>query len=111
MFAVIQLAATAVARSLCSLFNLSLETASIPLEWKSANVTPIPKDGDDTELDNYRPILVLPILAKVMERIVVDQFYNFLQHHSLLTPVQSGFRPEHSTQDVLVGMLDDWQRE
>ena len=37
----LQLAAPGVARSLCSLFNLSLETASIPLEWKSANVTHI----------------------------------------------------------------------
>ena len=38
----LQLAAPGVARSLCSLFNLNLETGSIPLEWKSANVTPIP---------------------------------------------------------------------
>ena len=62
-------------------------------------------------MNNYRPISVLPIVAKILERTVFDQLYDFLQEHSLLTPHQSGFRPGHSTQDVLIKTMDDWRKE
>ena len=62
-------------------------------------------------MNNYRSISVLPIVAKIHERIVFDQLYDYLQEHSLLTPYQSGFRPGHSTQDVLIKTMDDWRKE
>ena len=104
----LKLTAAAIARPLCCLFNLSLKTTQIPLEWKSANITPLLKHGDETQMENYRPISVLPVVAKVMERIVFNQLYCFLQEHSLLTQHQSGFRPNHCTQDVLIGTVDEW---
>ncbi len=56
-------------------------------------------------------ISALPIVAKIKERIVFNQLYDYLQEHSLLTPHQSGFRPGHSTQDVLIKTIDDWRKE
>ena len=50
-------------------------------------------------------------MAKILERIVFDQLCDYLQEHSLLTPHQSGFRPGHSTQDVLIKTMDDWHKE
>ena len=93
----LKLAGTTLAPSLCSLFNQSITSATLPKEWKSANITPVHKGGDETNMNNYRPISVLPIVAKILERIVFDQLYDYLQEHSLLTPHQSGFRPGHST--------------
>jgi len=68
------------------------------------------KNGDETQMENYRPISVLPVIAKIMERIVFNQLYCFLQQHSMLTQHQSGFRPNHSTQDVLIKTIDDWRK-
>ena len=81
----LKLTAAAIARPLHCRFNLSLKTTQIPLEWKSANITPLLKHGDETQMENYRPISVLPVVAKVMECIVFNQLYCFLQEHSLLT--------------------------
>ena len=96
--------------SLCYLFNLSLKTAQVPLEWKSANVTPAFKNGDEMQMENYHSISVLPFVAKIMECIVFNQLYSFLQQHSLLTQHQTGFWPNHSTQDTLMKTVDDRRR-
>ena len=74
--------APGIARSLTAMFNHSLKTGEVPVKWKSANVTPICKKGDMEKVDNYRPVSILPIVAKV---------YEYLQANSLLHPAQSGF--------------------
>ena len=52
-------------------------------------------------VENFRPISVLPVVVKVLERLVHRQLYAYLQGNNLLRSTQFGFRPGHSSQDVL----------
>jgi hypothetical protein len=77
------------APSLSALFNLSMATGTIPEQWKTANVVPIFKSGDKCDVSNYRPISLLCIVSKVMERCIVDHAYGLVQED--IHPVQHGF--------------------
>ena len=72
----LKIAAEGISRSLTSLFNFSLETGWIPLEWKAANVTLMPKGGDSELIENIRPVSVLPVVLKVFERLVHQQLFS-----------------------------------
>ena len=97
------------AESLTVIFNQSLITGIFPNKWKSARVTPLYKNsGKRTEPTNYRPISVIPVAAKVFERIIYDQIYKYLTKNSLLTRHQSGFRSLHSTVTALLEATDSW---
>ncbi len=67
----LKLSAAIIAEPIASIFNLSLSTNIIPLTWKSAMVMPLPKGGDSSDLNNYRPISRLSVLfIKVFEPLV-----------------------------------------
>ena len=106
----LRMVAPAIARSLVSLFNFSLESGQVASEWKMARVAPVPKGSNSERVDNFRPVSVLSVVAKILERIVHRQLYTYLQEHSILHEAQSGFRPQHTTQDVLVSTIDDWRK-
>ena len=57
------------AKPLTFLINLSLKTGIVPTDWKVANVIPLHKSGSYSTKDNYRPILVLPTLSKILEKV------------------------------------------
>ena len=80
------------------LTNLSINSGVVASEWKQAKVVPLFKSGNKDDLDNYRPISILPILSKILEKAVFHQLYSYLSKNSLLSPYQSGFRADHSTQ-------------
>ena len=63
-------AATIITKPLAYIINLSLHSGSVPMEWKAAKIIPLFKSGSMVELDNYRPISILPVLSKILERIV-----------------------------------------
>ena len=63
----LKIVAPAISRSLTMLFNLSLQTGQFPSEWKLANITPVTKMGSCQLVSNYRPVSVLPVIAKVFE--------------------------------------------
>ena len=71
--------------------NLSLSTGIVPTEWKKARVVPVYKAGDPDDYNNYRPISILSVISKIMEKAVSVQLQRYLQEHNLLTPFQSGF--------------------
>ena len=58
-----------------------MKTSIFPDDWKKAKVTPIFKAGDRSEVGNYRPISILPIVSKIMERAVHDQLYVYGSFH------------------------------
>ena len=104
----VRFAADVIASPITKIFNKSLETATYPDDWKRGNVSPIHKGGSPLDANNYRPITLLPIISKVMERLVRRQLQSYILENNLLSCFQSAFRPNHSTEDVLVKSVDDW---
>ena len=68
-----------VAKPVTFIINISLGTAQVPSDWKSARVIPLFKKGKADEMDNYHPISILPVLSKVLEWAVHIQMYKYLQ--------------------------------
>ena len=64
------------------------------------------KSGKRDNLNNYRPISVLPVLSKIMERAVQIQLVDFLNENSVLSQFQSGFRKKHSMETAIVYLSD-----
>ena len=89
---ILKLSAPAIANSLCYILNLSLSSGKFPDDWKFARISPLFKKGSKSEAGNYRPVSVLPVVSKFMERIVHHQLYEYLTINRLLCEQQSGFR-------------------
>ena len=99
-------AAPVIAKPITYLVNLTISTGLIPTEWKDRRVTPICKSGARNDVNNYRPISVLPPVSRIMERAIQVQFLAFLTEHDLLSDYQSGFRKKHSTETAVVYLTD-----
>ena len=98
-----------IANSLCSIFNRSINSGVFPDEWKCCKVIPLFKQGARSDINNYQPISIIPVVAKVFERIIYDQIYDYLTKNGLLSDQQSGFRSLHSTVTALpLAVTNDW---
>ena len=88
------------------LFSISLASHTIPSEWKIHSITPIHKSGDKSLVSNYRPISLLCIISKVLERIIYKHLSKFVLEHNLISISQYGFRKYHSITQQLLLYLD-----
>ena len=70
-----------------------------------AIVVPLHKNGDEKKPSNYRPISLLPVLSKIMEKIVTNQLIKYLEDNDILSHSQFGFRPGLSIENVLNKIL------
>ena len=103
---ILKLTAPATIASITKICNMSIETGQFPDKWKEAKVTPLFKGGERDECSNYRPISVLPILSKIIEKHVFVHLYEFLQKHELLVNSQFGFRKKQSCQTALLSLTE-----
>ena len=70
-----------------------------------SHIIPIHKTNDKHSLNNYRPVPLLPICGKIFERIIFNDVFAFLENNNLLTPKQSGFRPNDSCVSQLLSIV------
>ena len=82
-------------------------TCETPSSWKSARVTPLHKGGDTSDTNNYRPISIINSIAKIFEKLIFNQLSKYLADNNILSPHQSGFRPNYSTTTALLKFTND----
>ena len=89
------------------LCNCSFSTGLVPDQFKVARVIPIHKKGSSFLASNYRPIFLLFIFNKVIEKLMYNRIISYLEKFSILHDSQFGFRSKHSTTHALL-LLTDW---
>ena len=94
---------------LMHIINSSLDSGHFPSGMKNAIIKPtLKKENVDKDvLSNYRPVSNLSAVSKLLERVVLNQLNHHLTENSLYCEVQSGYRPKHSCETLLVRMFDD----
>ena len=90
------------------LFNKSIKSGRLPSGWKLSSVVPVPKGDDNTNVANYRPISLLPIISKLLERHIYWVIARHFEAHSPITIHQWGFQPKKSTTAALLNVYNDW---
>ena len=89
-------------------FNFSLQSGIFPDSWKTARVALVHKEGSKEERSNYRPVSVLPVLARLFENLATKELYDYLDKNELIYRQQSGFRPLRSVVTCLISKTNDW---
>ena len=88
------------------IINTSIVTGAYPRLWKHGNLVPGHKSGDVEDPSNYRPISILCVLSKLLEKVIANQLVNFLEHKKLLSHTQHGFRSGLSTETALISVTN-----
>ena len=92
---------------LTHIFQQSLDSGIVPIQWKHAYVSPVFKKGSTSDPKNYRPISLTSVVCKSMENIIVSQIMKHLKEHNILSDSQFGFRSQHSCESQLFVTIND----
>ena len=97
---------SAITDPLCNIVNTSITSGVFPSSWKEAKVIPLLKGGANDDMDNYRPISILSVASKILERHVHNCLYSYIINNDLLYKSQSGFRKYHSCNTCLTDISE-----
>ena len=103
---VVKLTYTHFLAPLVHICNMSILHGVFPNDLKVAKVIPLYKGGDCTLLINYRPVSILPVFSKLLEKIMYDRILDFINENNILHKLQFGFRKDHSTSIALMILAD-----
>ena len=104
----IKLAKHMISPSLTYILNLCIENNYFPTILKTAKVIPLKKVKSPTSINEYRPIALLPIISKILEKHIQGHLMSFLEKRNLIHIFQSGFRETHSCSTALTYLTDCW---
>ena len=95
--------------SVCHILNLSIQSNKFPTKWKIAKIVPLYKGkGSKFDPKNYRPVAILPILSKVLERAMFQQLVNYMDSNKFFNPNHHAYRSFHSTTTAMLQMYTTW---
>ena len=94
-------------QQLVHIFNCSLNSGCFPKKWKMAKIIPLFKGGDRESVNKYRPVLLLPLPGKLLEKIVHKRIVEYWEEKKFLSINQGGFRKDHSTVSTIADLTDD----
>ena len=93
---------------LSHIFDVSLKNCYFPKSWKVATIVPLFKNGKRNDVSNYRPVSLLPIPGKILEKVIhLHNITNFLEKNNILCNRQGGFRKNHSTLSSITDFPND----
>ena len=93
---------------LAKLFNISIKLGRFPTCWKTSSVVPVPNSSKHNEVANYRPVSLLPVVSKLLERHIHRAITTHLNEIRPLSNKQWGFQPGKSTVTALLAVTHDW---
>lgn len=92
---------------LTHIINLTIKQGIFPQHLKKAKVIPIFKSGNRCDINNYRPISVLPAFSKIFEKVIVARLVKYLEENQILSQYQHGFRANHSTETAILQFVNN----
>ena len=107
---VLKLITSEITPAITHIVNLSITNSTFPNIWKHAKIIPLFKPGakDQLSAKSYRPVALLPVVSKVLERVVFMQIVEYMDNNGLFHPNHHGFRSLHSCSTAMIQMYDSW---
>ena len=93
-------------KALVIIFNKSISEDQFPNMLKIAKIIPVFKGGEAIDPNKYRPIYLLSIFDKLLEKVMYKRISCFLSKHKILYKFQFGFSKNHSTSHTLIDIMD-----
>jgi len=104
---VLKAAANPISFCLERIFQASLSTGIVPLDWRQANITPVFKKGERFKASNYRPVSLTCICSKLLEHIIVSNMMSHFDTNDILADCQHGFRSKRSCETQLLSLTQE----
>ena len=98
---------SSVSETFSTLYNKSFSQRIFPDHIKHATVTPLHKGGSKLDMTNYRPIPVLPICSKIIEKLMLTRLLDFLDKNNITYQHQFGFQKNNSTTPAVFNITQD----
>ena len=103
----LKICGSAIYKPLAIIFKQCVDTGIFPSEWKKGNIVPIHKKGDKQTLKNYRPVSLLPICRKILERLIFNEMFDIFIENELISSNRSGFKLGDSCVNQLVSITHE----
>ena len=104
---ILKICGSAICKPLAIICKQCVDAGIFPSAWKKGDIVPIHKKDDKETIRNFRPVSLLPINGKIFERLTISEMFKFFIKNELISPNQSGFKPDDSCVNQLVSITHE----